>query len=107
MRYPMLQLLDHLPVLPPYFEKLPRASPESHICVMKIQMSAYAQQMQISYWELRFTPLAYSYSLIMKIAKDNSRPIRFWLTSEKLSWPASSMYLILPNICQQSSGALN
>lgn len=92
---------------PPHFVKLPGANLESHIYVIRIHMFAYAHQIQISHLELKCAPLAYSYSLIMKIARDNSSPIRFWLTSERQSWTARSMYLILPNICQQSRGALN
>lgn len=107
MKYPLLQLLDHLLVLPPHFEKLPGANPESHIYVMRVHMLAYAQQIQLSHLELKCAPLAYSYSLVMKIARANSSPARVWLTSERLSWPARSMHFILPNICQQSSGALN
>lgn len=57
MKHPLLQLLDHLPVLPPHFEKLPGANAESRIYVMRVHMSAYAQQIQISYLELKCAAL--------------------------------------------------
>lgn len=52
--------------------------------------------------------LVYSHSLLMKIARYNGSPIRFWLALEKLSWPTRRRtYLILPNIWQLSNGAHN
>lgn len=51
-----------------------------------------------SYFQLQCALLVYSHSLVMKITRDNSSPIRFWLASERLSWPTRRTCFILPNI---------